>query len=974
MKSLLTIFLTLTLSVCVIAQNSIRGKVTDATGEAIVGSNILLKGTSIGTTTDIDGNYSINAPSDGILVFSYVGYTSQEIAINGQTNIGVTLIASILSFDDLVVIGYGAVKKSNVTGAIISVRQEDLKTVPSTNVMEALQGKLAGVDITRTSGAAGGTVNVLVRGNRSLSASNTPLFIVDGIQYSNIQDINPNDIESMEVLKDAASTAIYGSRGANGVIIITTKKGKAGKTSVTLNTYTGKSQRFGYPKVMDAAQYKAFRREANRAIDKWKTEADDAAIFGNLLQNQGTYWPDLFLKDGSQRDIQLGISTGTEKTSAYISLDYFNENGIVEKDNLNRYSLRANLDHKINNIFSVGTQNQITVYDQDLRYDPFTTANKLIPMENAYDANGNVNILINNGRNISPLTDLTPNNYENNVRTSRLFSAIYANVNILPNLSFKTNLGANITSVKDGLYAASQTSFRNGAQAFARYTAGNSLGLNLENVLNYNLIKGKHNVTLTGVHSVLTNKFESVTAQGTNQLVSNQLYYGLANANSQIAIGADLKESALISYTGRLMYNFSDKYLLTLTARQDGASQLSAENKWAFFPSVAAAWRVSEENFLKNNKIISDLKLRVSYGVAGNSAVEPYSSQSLLTRIPFAWDETAAIGYGFSSRIGNPDLRWETSTTRNFGADFGFINNRVIGSVDVFNTDTKDLLLERLLPLTTGSISIIENVGETNTKGVEIGVTAIPVDRKNFRWTVNTNWSQVQEKIVKLATESNDVANSWFIGQPTQAYYDYEKTGIWQTSEVEEAKKFGQVPGDIKVKDQNGDGKIDATNDRIIVGTNRPSWIGNFSTDIKAYGFDLNVQTFARWGQMIRYGLVGVYDPQANENSLVHNYWTPENPTNDFPRPNASKSQSATLYYSSLFYKNGSFIKLRGVTLGYTLPKHISSKAKLQNARIYVSGRNLWVKSKIENYDPENNGSLANPLNRLFVGGLNLTF
>lgn len=977
MKSLLATFVLLCLQVVLLAQSNvtIKGTVKDQqTNEAIIGCSITLKNASVGTITDVDGSYSISVPSDAILVFTYIGYTTQEVAVGGRNVLDITLQTDVITIDEVVVIGYGSVKKSNVTGSIVSVKPAELKTVPTTNVMEALQGKLPGVDITRSSGAAGAGVNVLVRGNRSLTASNSPLFIVDGIQYSNIQDINPNDIESMEVLKDAASTAIYGSRGANGVIIITTKKGKSGRTNISFNAYSGVSQLTGYPRVMGPDEYKQFRREANRTTGNWTSEADDSKIFGNLLNNKGTYWPDIFLRDGRQSDYQLGISTGTEKTNVYISLGLFNEKGLFEKDDLSRYTIRANVDHKISKIFSVGTQNQITYYDQNFRNDPLTTANKLVPLEEPYDAEGNLITLINNGRNINPLTDLTPNNWEHNSIINRVFTSAYLGVNFLENLSFRSNLGMNLTSTREGLYAGAQTNFRNGAQPLARYIAGNSVGLNLENVLNYNFNLNKHNFVLTGVQSILTNKFESSTAQGTNQLINSQLWYGLANANSQVSIGADLKESALISYTGRLLYNYNDKYLMTLTARTDGASQLSEGNKWAFFPSASLAWRVSQEDFLKDNSSISDLKIRASYGIAGNSAVEPYSSQSVLNRVPFAWDEAAAIGYTFSSRIGNNDLRWETSSTLNFGVDFGILNNRITGTVDVFNTKTTDLLLERLLPLSSGASSVIENIGETENKGIELGINATAINKKNLKWNVGVNWFKVNEKIVKLATESNDVANGWFIGQTTQSFFDFEKIGIWQSDEVDAAKAFGQVPGDIKVKDQNGDGKIDATNDRVILGSGRPSWIGNLNSDLKFYNFDLNLQIFARWGQVLRYAFTGVYDPQANENSLVHNYWTPENPSNDFPRPNASKSQSATLYYSSLFYKDGSFLKLRGATLGYTIPNQITKRIHVSNVRVYFSGRNLWTYSKIEDYDPERGGGFTNPMTKVFVGGINLDF
>jgi len=956
------------------AQSTVSGQVVSSDKEPLIGATIRVKGTNTGTTTDFEGNFKLVASPSDVLLVSYTGFMSQELPVGSTTNFSVVMKDNLSQLDEVVVIGYGQVKRSNVVGAISSIKTEELKKVPTTNVMESLQGRLPGVDITRSSGAAGAGVNVLVRGNRSLTASNAPLFIVDGIQYNSIQDLNPNDIQSMEVLKDAASSAIYGSRGANGVILITTKKGAAGKTRVSFNSYYGASELFGYPKVFSAEEYKQYRRESNRTTGNWTGPQDDAKIFGNLLNSQGTVWPDQFIQNGSQQDYQLGISTGTEKTNFYFSLGYFNEKGLFVRDELKRYSVRLNVDHSISKRFKVGTQNQVTFYNQDIRQDALVTANKLVPLEVPYDSAGNIVQWLNNGRNVNPLMDESADNWENNNRTSRVFTSAYVEFKPIDHVTFRSNLGTEITNSRDGLYASSFTVLRNGAKPFARYNQAQNLVINLENILNYDNTFGRHALTLTAVHSVLKNRREDVTAQGTNQLLAYQSFYGLANANEEVSIGSGYVESNLLSYTGRVQYGFDDKYLLMLTARTDGASQLGAGNKWAFFPSVAAAWRIGQEGFMRSIPVISDLKLRASYGVAGNSAVLPYSTQSYLVRVPFAFDETPAIGYAFGSRLGNPDLEWELSTTTNVGLDFGLWQGRLSGTLDVFNTQTENLLLERLLPLTSGFSRVTENIGKTETKGIEIGLNAAAVNTRNISWNVGVNWFRTREKILELATSSNDVANGWFIGQSTQSFYDYEKLGIWQTDESEAAKAFGQVPGDIKVKDQNGDGKIDATNDRVILGSGRPDWIGSLNSDFRFKDFDFSFQIFARWGQMMNYDMASVYDPQANENSLKHDYWTPENATNDYPRPNANRSRAATLYFSTLLYRDASFAKLRSMTLGYTLPKSLSQRIKIAKCRFYVTGRNLFVHSNVDDYDPERGGSQTYPMNRLFVGGINLDF
>ena len=960
----------------------ITGKVIEqSTGAALADVTVSVKGSNIGTRTDADGNFSLSINDQGKveLEVSLVNYTTQLVSTNGQSTLSIALSKQEKSMDEVVVIGYGTVKRSNLTGAVVSIKPEEVKKVPSTNIMEAIQGKVPGVDITRSSGAAGAKANVSVRGNRSLTASNQPLYIVDGIQYNNFEDLNPNDIQSMEVLKDAASTAIYGSRGANGVILITTKKGKAGQTRVSVNSYAGVSEIYGYPNVQTPEEFKQFRREANRTIGKWNSPADDASLFGPFLNSPGIIWKDYLIHKGAQNDVQLGISSGSEKTNFYASLDYFREKGIFKKDNLNRYSVRVNVDHKLSDLFKIGTQNQLTYYNQDMRRDALGSSNGLNPLESPYDSAGKLIPLLNNNRSVNPLMDEEPDNYVNNNRTSRNFNSAYVEFTPGQHFSFRTNFGVTLTNSRDGFYAGSYTTERNAAKPLSRYVNGNSVNYNLENVLNYTRNVDDHSLTITGVQSYLTNRSELITAQGTNQLLAYQSFYGLQNANEEVTTNSAFVKSSLFSFAGRAQYGYKEKYLFMITGRSDGASQLSPGRKWAFFPSASAAWRIIKEDFMQSSDLFSDLKLRLSYGVAGNSAVSPYSTQSNLVRIPFAFGESPAIGYTFSSRIGNNDLQWELSTTYNAGLDFGILKNRIQGTIDVFKTNTENLLLERLLPLSSGAASIIENVGRTQNTGVEIGVTANLLNTKNFRWNAGASWWKVKEEILELATSSNDVANGWFIGQPTQAFYDYQKIGIWQTADSALASSFGQSVGDIRVKDISGpdgkpDGRIDATYDRVILGSLRPKWSGNFNTDFKYKNFDLSLQVFARWGQTLRYDFTGSYDPSANGNSLSHNYWTPENPTNDFPRPSANKTQASTLYYSTLFYKDGSFVKLRNATIGYTFSDDQLSRWHISGLRLYITGRNLLTNSKIEDYDPERGGSISNPMTRLFVGGINLDF
>ncbi|GAB2957041.1 TonB-dependent receptor [Hymenobacter coalescens] len=975
-------------------------------GEGLPGVTVVVKNSTVGASTNENGEFTLSVPegSDATLVFSYVGYLTETVSAGRQGSVTVKLRTDQKALDEVVVIGYGAVKRSDVTGAIVSVKEEDLKKVPVANVMESLQGRLPGVDITRSSGSASSGVNITVRGNRSLTANNGPLFIVDGIQYNSIQDINPNDIQSMEVLKDAASTAIYGSRGANGVIIVTTKKGASGKTTLTLNTYVGQTEVQYYPYVNDGPAYIAQKREANRASGLWSSVADDSKILTPLqlaaIQN-GTWtrWPDEFLRKGLQQEHQIGLAGGGEKTKFYLSANYYGEQGIFRMDNLKRYATRFNLEQAVTGKIKVGMQNQLTYYNQNNRRDPLNIANKIDPLGAARDENGQVIVFPNNGKDINPLADELGDNYENNTRTMRTFLTGYVSYDVLPNLNLRSNVGLTLGNSRVGTFFGSNTVDRNGSVPLTSYGTQMDTNWSWENILNYNKTFGDHSISATGVTSLLTFKTEQARAQGANQLLSFQQFYALGNANQQVVINSAYVASNLVSFTGRVQYGYKGRYLLTLTGREDGSSKLPG-NPWAFFPSAAVAWRLIDENFLKGVAVLSDLKLRASYGRAGNYDIAAYSSQTPLSKVPFAYGETSAPGYTLGARLGNDNLQWETSRTANVGLDFGLVRNRLTGSIDVYDTFADKLLIDAFLPMSSGQSFSTRNVGETRNRGVEVGVNAALIDNGTLRWNLGLTWFTNKEEILALSTGANDINNGWFIGQPTRVFYDYEKIGIWQTAEADEARSYGQKPGQIKVRDQNGDGKISAADDRIIVGSALPKWNGSLSSDVSYKGFDLSFQWFARVGQMINYEYDQIFDPQGIENSSQQDYWTPENPTNAYPRPDASVSKASMLYFSTLAYRDASYVKLRAATLGYNLPAPWLSKMGFGTARLYVQGKNLLVLSKIKNYDPERGAAaaasnpeatatsststpagarvglapLSNPIPRVLTVGLNLSF
>ena len=962
------------------ADRRVTGVVTDEKNAVLPGVSVIIKGTVKGSSTDENGKFSLDIPDDNalLLTFSFVGYQSQDVQAGTKTVFNISLKPDVSALDEVIVIGYGSVRKKDLTGAVVQLKAEQLKEVPTANVLEAVQGKIAGADITRSSGQAGSGVNITIRGNRSIGGNNSPLIIVDGVQYGDLGDINSNDIESMEVLKDASSIAIYGSRGANGVILITTKKGKSGAPDISFNAYSGISQVSMYPKAMDINGFRDFKREAWRAAGVWKSPADDPAIFTNLADynalQSGTWtdFQDELIHNGIQQDYQIGFRAGTEKLKSYVSVDYYNEKGILKLDEIKRYTARLNVDYTLNDWMKVGLQSQLTYYNQSVRRDPLNQANKISPLGSLYDDKGNFNFLLLDGQSANPLSDEQPGVFNNTINTTRILTNGYVELAPFKGFTFRSTIGVNLASTNNGAYSSPKSIDRSlSGKSLATYNTNSARTINWENVISYQKTIGQHNLSFTGIGSYLGNTSQNASASGVNQLLPSQLFYSLGSATEEIKINSAYSKNTLVSYAGRLNYGFRERYLLTLTARKDGSSKLAAGNKWTFFPSAAFAWRIIEEGFMQNIKALSDLKVRVSYGVAGNDPSGPYATQTTLTRLAFGFDEVALPAYTFSRNVGNAALGWELSNTANLGVDFGLIKGRISGSVDFYDTRTSDLLLDRGLPPTTGVTTVKQNIGKTNNRGVEITLTSTNIRTNNLIWTSNFTFTKNKERISELVTDGNDIGNGWFIGQPISVFYDYKKLGIWQTSEADAALALSptQLPGEIKVADINGDGKIDAVNDRVILGSPRPKWSGGFDNTVKFKGFDLNVLLYARMGQMINSDRYARFDAQGVGNSTAGlDYWTPENPTNAYPRPNKN---GGLKYLSTLAYQSGSYARIRNISIAYNVPSSFIKWKVIRGVRIYATGKNLITFTKLD-YDPERGGSENFPMTKLYVFGINL--
>ncbi|MFK8164059.1 MAG: SusC/RagA family TonB-linked outer membrane protein [Lewinella sp.] len=958
--------------------SQVSGVVTSSdSGETLIGVSIVKEGTSSGTISDIDGSYSVEAEEGDVLIFSYTGFSDQKITVGPERVINVALDTESALLDEIVVVGYGAMKKSDVTGSIISVRGDALTDIRSGNVMESLQGRVAGLDISRGSGRAGSGVDLLVRGERSLRATNAPLILVDGVPYGSNIDIPTEDIESIEILKDASSTAIYGSKGANGVILITTKRGKSGKSNISVNTYYGIADPFQKVPVYDRDGYIRAKIDARRDINNWEVEPNiNNAFLGDEVagveNGVSTDWQDLISKQGSQRNLHIGFDGGTEKLTYSTSLSYYGEEGVVIQDEFERFTFRLNLDAQLNDFLKVGTSTIIANKQRNGNGPNFTNAIRMSPIVEAYDSLGNYIFQPNfaNPRK-SPLATVDDVREETD---TRIFTTFYGQAQLLKNLTYRTNFNVDLNNGKLG-YMFPQKVPDEGITT-SGVDVDDNVGYLWNNILNYNLdINESNRLALTAVHEVQYDRSEFYGVAGQDQQFTRSLWYNLGT-NQNVTSVSSLRETALVSFLGRANYTLNNKYIVSVSGRYDGASQLSPGNKWSFFPAASLAWRVKQEKFLIDNNLISDLKLRLGFGVTGNASIDPYSTAASLNANPLFYEfgEPGAESPAFGFRpvaLASEGLQWERTSQRNIGIDFGIFNNRISGSVDVFQASTDKLLLQDQLPPTSGFDNVFVNAGETKSWGWEVFLQTVNIDKGGFKWNTVLSYFGSREEIVSLTSGLlEDEANQWFVGEPISVQYDFNKIGIWQLGEEDDPLFTGL--GEIKVEDINNDGVIDFE-DRKVLGTPRPDWSGSLINSFSYGGFDMTINIFARMGGLVRAGAYA-YDPRMLDNMIAVDYWTPENPTNSYPRYDATRAELP--FESTLQYVDGSFIKLKNVTFGYSLPKSLLSKASVQKVRVYVSGKNTAIlhSKMFDGLDPERRGSISYPLARLWLFGLEVGF
>ncbi|MDI1323315.1 MAG: TonB-dependent receptor [Algoriphagus sp.] len=946
------LFLMLNASFAFAQDAQVSGTVSDETGAPLPGVTVLLKGTTKGTTTDLDGKYSITAPSDGVLVFSFIGYDPFEVTVGNQSQIDVSLSPDLSDLDEIVVVGYGTVKKSQMTGAISSVGNKEIQELPITDARQALQGRAAGVDVTQSGSKPGSSPQVRIRGRRSFNASNEPLYVVDGIPtVGGMEDINPSDITSMEVLKDASATAIYGSRGSNGVVLITTKRGNVGKTVVSLDSYYGINQELGQIEVFNGPEFAEFKRESRRATGNYPegaaTPVADAKIFEPVeLESIGlgrsTDYVAGLTRQGNIQSHQIGVSGGSEKTTFYISGNYFKDVGIIYNQDFTRYTFRVNLDHQINKKIKIGTS---TLFTSSIRngenFNPLGGALQENPLGKPYDDEGNLIFTpTSDGLRTNPFAEIVPGAQVDETKRYRAFTSLYGSWEIAKGLTYRLVFGPDLNIRRNGRFTGSQTNARRGGPPTGSVDDRFNFNYTVENILTYSkTFATNHTVNVTALQSFQQDRFEQSTISVQGIPAPSQLYHRLGDASQITGANTNLVQWSLLSYMARVNYDFKGKYLLTGTIRADGSSRFGENNKFGYFPSVAFGWNIHQEDFLKNSTKVDLLKFRVSYGSIGNQAINPYQTQALLGRTSYAWDNTAAFGYR-PNTIGNPDLRWETSTTFNTGVDFSFFNGRVLGTLEYYVTNTSDLLAPQPLPNSTGFGGFTTNIGETQNRGVELTLSTLNIEKGDFTWSTDVIFTRNREEIISLPN-GDDIAAGRFIGKPLTIFYDLKKVGIWQTSEKDIAASFGDKPGEIKVEDLNGDNKINSL-DRQFLGSAVPDFSIGMTNRFAYKGFDLSFFIFGRFGSMIRSDFHQGYNLLFGRyNNLAVDYWTPNNPTNAYPRPN--ENQEFPKYNSSLSLFDGSFVKVRNINFGYTFEKSVLDKIGFSSLRIYSSIQNPFI-------------------------------
>jgi TonB-linked SusC/RagA family outer membrane protein len=1000
---------------------SVKGIVKDAKGEPLIGVNVIEVGSSVGTITDINGSFALKVSSTAKLKVSYLGYQTSVVAVDGKTNLNVVLQDDNKVLDEVVVVGYGTQRKEAVTGSVASVKGDVMREVQSSDITRALQGRISGVDMEQTSTKPGSSMQIRIRGTRSLNASNDPLVVLDGIPFSgSISDISTSDIKSVDILKDASATAIYGSRGANGVIMITTNKGLKGqKAQITYNGYYGTKDVFGKYPMMNGTEFVALRKAAG--------------LYTNSLDESNeinTDWQDLLYRKGTLSSHDIGIAGGTEKSNYKFGIGYYKDEAVLPGQDFSRISLRASLDQEVgkfvkigftsNNNFSINNGNNMGVYG----------ALNSSPIANPYNADGSLKKIIRmpmedqwvfTRESVNGLGD----KWIDQTKAYGSYNTVYAEVKIpgVDGLKYRVNMGLNFRQSSGGSYTGEGV-FSSIPTSVSTASISNSLNTNwaIENLLTYDRAFGKHNLNLTALYSAEENFYNRSYISAKDIPADAFQFYNLGRAVEQPIIDPNnqyYNMSGLTSGMGRVMYSYDSRYMFTASFRADGSSRLAEGHKWVSYPALSAGWNIANESFMKDIQAINSLKLRVGYGVASNQSIDPYSTLGRLGTRPYNFGTSNATGF-YVTELPNPNLGWEYSSTMNYGLDFGVLNNRLTGTFEYYETKTSDLLFRVGLPSTSGVNNYMANVGSSENKGMELSLNGVILDNLNgWTWELGVNVYTNHNKLTSLASgQLKDESNNWFVGSPIDVIYDYKNIGIWQEGDAN-LKKFepdGNV-GMVKVEytgnyynegDVIPNGRQVGDPVRAIGAADRQilsmesKFQGGFNSRVAYKGFDLSiVGAFKSGGLLIAtpYGANGYLNILSGRRGNIKvDYWTPENTGAKFPKPGGVGGDQPK-YLNTLSYMDASYVKIRTITLGYNFESSKWFKTTgLNKMRIYCTVQNPFVMFspyyKLSGMDPESNSygnenaavpmsynlrrlltiGTSTPATRNYLIGLNITF
>jgi TonB-linked SusC/RagA family outer membrane protein len=1007
--------------------HTVSGKITSDKGEALPGVTVVVKGTTNGVTTDASGNYNLTVPDDNsTLVISSVGFTKQEIAVGNRTSLSQSLVAEDQALNEVKVIGYGTQRAEAVTGSVASISGESLREVPVANIGQALQGRLPGVQISQNSSQPGASPQIRIRGTRSLTASNDPLIVLDGIPFpGSLGDINPNDIQSVDILKDASATAIYGSRGANGVVLVTTKGGKKGqKAQVTYSGFVGVKTLFAKYPMMNGPEFVALRKATglyNNGIPLYNNGVDEA-------NDVDVDWQDLLYRTGIQNNQNVGLSGGTESGRYNFNAGYYKEQGVIPTQQYTRFSIRGTLDQAVgkyvrlgfttNNTYSLSEGGNVGIYG------PLSSS----PIANPYNADGSLKRTIKmpldeNWVTTRDVVEANQDKWLSQTRSLASYNAIFGELKIpgVEGLKYRINLGVNYRQSQGGSYTGQGINAVNPTTVSTASTSNSvTTDYTVENILSYDrTFGGKHNINALALYSASSNIFNRSQINARDIPSDAFQFYNLGLASGQISVNPgdqQYSKFGLLSYMARVMYSYDDRYLLSATVRADGSSRLAEGHKWNAYPAVSIGWNIAKEGFMQGVKAVDMLKLRAGYGITSNQAVNPYSTLGGLTTRPYNFGPTDYQTGLYVSQLPNPALGWEYSRTWNYGVDFSLLKNRLSGTVEYYVTNTKDLLLGLGLPPTSGVGSYTANIGSTQNKGIELSLNGVILDNLNgWTWEAGVNLYANRNQITSLAGNSpRDEANWWFVGQPINVIFDYEKIGLWQKDDPNRAilEPSAALPdatiGMIKVKytgTYNPDGtptRAIGAADRQIIDTN-PNFLGGLNTRVAYKGFDLSVVGVFQNGGLLNstvYGSGGYLNMlNGRRGNVKADYWTPDNTDAKYPRPGSLTSGDNPKYASTLGYFDASYLKVRTISLGYNFQSSAwMEKAGISRLRLYVTAQNPFVffspYKKESGMDPETNSNgnenAAVPLDfnlrriltlgtnapatRTFLGGLDLTF